>query len=38
MIFKPSSSIGFDERWNPMPKPAEMERILRFNQGRAEEP
>jgi glyoxylase-like metal-dependent hydrolase (beta-lactamase superfamily II) len=53
MSGKPSSSIGFEKRWNPMlrlsreafvealvdvpPKPAEMGRILRFNQGRPEE-
>ena len=50
MSGKPSSTIGFEKRWNPMlrfcreelvaaladvaPKPAEMEQILRFNQGR----
>jgi hydroxyacylglutathione hydrolase len=50
MSGKPSSTIAFERRWNPMvqktknelvlaladvaPKPAEMERILRFNQGR----
>jgi hypothetical protein len=53
MSGKPSSSIGFEKRWNPMlklsreafvdavvevpPKPAEMEHILRFNRGHAEE-
>jgi glyoxylase-like metal-dependent hydrolase (beta-lactamase superfamily II) len=52
MSGKPSSSIGFERRYNPMlalardafvdalvdvpAKPAEMERILRFNQGRGE--
>lgn len=50
MSGKPSSSIGFERKWNPMlslsrdafvdaladvpAKPAEMERTLRFNQGR----
>ena len=49
---KPSSTIAFEKRWNPLlsktredfvnalsdvpPKPAEMERILRTNQGRSE--
>jgi glyoxylase-like metal-dependent hydrolase (beta-lactamase superfamily II) len=49
---KPSSTVAFEKRWNPLlscakgefvealtgvpPKPAEMERILRVNQGRAE--
>lgn len=48
---KPSSTIAFEKRWNPLlccskdefvaalldvpPKPAEMEGILRFNQGRS---
>lgn len=52
MSGKPSSTIGFERRWNPMlsldrvafvealasvpPKPAEMEVILRFNQGHRE--
>jgi len=52
MSGKPSSTIAFEKRWNPLlsctkdefvealadvpPKPAEMERILRVNQGRAE--
>ncbi|MHB1846904.1 MAG: MBL fold metallo-hydrolase, partial [Deltaproteobacteria bacterium] len=52
MSGKPSSTIGFEKRWNPLlsktredfvdalsdvsPKPAEMERILRANQGRPE--
>ena len=52
MSGKPSSTIAFERRWNPMlgksraelvaaladvpPKPADMERILRINQGRAE--
>jgi len=52
MSGKPSSTIAFEKRWNPLlscakhefvealavvpPKPAEMERILRANQGRAE--
>lgn len=52
MSGKPSSTIAFERRWNPLlsrakhefvealaivpPKPAEMERILRENQGRAE--
>jgi len=51
MSGKPSSTIAFEKRWNPLlscgkdefvealavvpPKPAEMERILRANQGRA---
>jgi hydroxyacylglutathione hydrolase len=51
MSGKPSSTIAFERRWNPMltktraelvaalvdvpPKPAEMEQILRANQGRA---
>lgn len=51
MSGKPSSTIAFERRWNPMlqktkdelvaalrdvpPKPAEMDRILRINQGRA---
>jgi len=51
MSGKPSSTIAFERRWNPLlscakdefvealavvpPKPAEMERILRANQGRA---
>jgi hydroxyacylglutathione hydrolase len=50
MSGKPSSTIAFERRWNPLlsmpredfidalsdvpPKPAEMERILRINQGR----
>jgi glyoxylase-like metal-dependent hydrolase (beta-lactamase superfamily II) len=50
MSGKPSSTIGFEKRWNPLlslpkeqfvtavsdvpAKPAEMEAILRFNQGR----
>jgi glyoxylase-like metal-dependent hydrolase (beta-lactamase superfamily II) len=50
MSGKPSSTIAFEKRWNPLlsvsrdgfvdalsdvpPKPAAMERILRFNQGR----
>lgn len=51
MSGKPSSTIGFERRWNPLlgrvepqfidevgsnvpPKPAGMEAILRFNQGR----
>jgi hydroxyacylglutathione hydrolase len=53
MSGKPSSSIAFEKRWNPMlskgrddfiaalmdvpPKPAEMERIMRFNQGKGDE-
>jgi glyoxylase-like metal-dependent hydrolase (beta-lactamase superfamily II) len=52
MSGKPSSTIAFEKRWNPLlsrsrdefvaaladvpPKPAEMERILRVNRGRAE--
>ena len=52
MSGKPSSTIAFEKRWNPLlscakdefvealavvpPKPAEMERILRANQGRAQ--
>jgi hydroxyacylglutathione hydrolase len=52
MSGKPSSTIGFEKRFNPMlsmtreafvealsdvqPKPAEMERILRQNQGRSD--
>ena len=52
MSGKPSSTIAFEKRWNPLlscakdafvealavvpPKPAEMERILRANQGRPE--
>lgn len=52
MSGKPSSTLAFEKRWNPLlsytkdefvealadvpPKPAEMERILRVNQGRAE--
>lgn len=52
MSGKPSSTIAFERRWNPLlssskddfvqalvgvlPKPAEMERILRRNQGRPE--
>ena len=52
MSGKPSSTIAFEKRWNPLlscakdefvealtvvpPKPAEMERITRANQGRAE--
>ena len=52
MSGKPSSTIAFEKRWNPLlscakhefvealavvpPKPAEMERMLRANQGRAE--
>jgi hydroxyacylglutathione hydrolase len=52
MSGKPSSTIAFEKRWNPLlsmtenafveevggkvaPKPADMEAILRFNQGRA---
>ena len=52
MSGKPSSTIAFEKRWNPLlslaedafvaevggnvpPKPADMESILRFNQGRA---
>ena len=53
MSGKPSSTIAFEKRWNPLlsmprdelidaicdvpPKPASMEQILRFNQGRAGE-
>ena len=53
MSGKPSSTIAFEKRWNPMlslareafvdaladvpPKPAEMERVLRFNLGQADE-
>jgi glyoxylase-like metal-dependent hydrolase (beta-lactamase superfamily II) len=49
---KPSSTLAFERRWNPLlsctredfiaaivdvpPKPAEMERTLRYNQGRLE--
>ena len=52
MSGKPSSTIAFEKRWNPMlsrsredfmaalsevpPKPAEMEQILRFNQGQGD--
>jgi glyoxylase-like metal-dependent hydrolase (beta-lactamase superfamily II) len=52
MSGKPSSTLAFEKRWNPLlscpkhefvaalvvvpPKPADMERILRANQGRAE--
>jgi hypothetical protein len=52
MSGKPSSTIAFEKRWNPLlsktrddfvnvladvlAKPAEMERILRVNQGRSE--
>lgn len=52
MSGKPSSTIAFEKRWNPLlsmvredfvnalsdvpPKPAEMEHILRVNQGRPE--
>ncbi len=52
MSGKPSSTIAFEKRWNPLlscpkdefvealavvpPKPAEMERILRANQGRTQ--
>ena len=52
MSGKPSSTIAFERRWNPLlsspreefiealvdvpPKPAEMERILLENRGRAE--
>jgi glyoxylase-like metal-dependent hydrolase (beta-lactamase superfamily II) len=52
MSGKPSSTIAFEKRWNPLlaksredfiealadvpPKPAEMEQILRINQGRQE--
>ena len=52
MSGKPSSTIAFEKRWNPLlscardefvealalvpPKPAEMERMLRANEGRAE--
>ncbi|HEX8952366.1 MAG TPA: MBL fold metallo-hydrolase [Polyangia bacterium] len=52
MSGKPSSTIAFEKRWNPLlalgvdafvdevggnvpPKPADMEAILRFNQGRS---
>lgn len=51
MSGKPSSTIAFEKKWNPLlsksredfiealidvpPKPAEMEQIMRFNQGRA---
>lgn len=51
MSGKPSSTIAFEKRWNPLlsksreefidalsdvpPKPAEMEQIMRVNQGRA---
>jgi glyoxylase-like metal-dependent hydrolase (beta-lactamase superfamily II) len=52
MSGKPSSTLAFEKRWNPLlaagreefvartsegipPKPAEMEAILRYNQGRA---
>lgn len=51
MSGKPSSTIGFEKRWNPMlsmpreefvealsetpPKPAEMDTIVQFNQGRS---
>ncbi len=52
MSGKPSSTIAFEKRWNPLlsmaeaafvdevggkvqPKPADMDAILRFNQGRA---
>ena len=54
MSGKPSSTIGYERRWNPMltksrdefidalrvspAKPAEMEHILRQNQGRADTP
>ena len=50
---KPSSTIAFEKRWNPMlslareafvdaladvpPKPAAMERVLRFNLGQPDE-
>lgn len=54
MSGKPSSTIAFEKRWNPLlskpreefidalsdvpPKPAEMERLLRANQGRTVAP
>lgn len=54
MSGKPSTTIGFEKRWNPLlaksraefvealadgpPKPAEMEQLLRRNQGRGEVP
>lgn len=53
MSGKPSSTIAFEKRWNPMlslareafvdalsdvpPKPAAMERVMRFNLGQADE-
>jgi hypothetical protein len=53
MSGKPSSTIAFEKRWNPMlsldreafigaladvpPKPSEMEQVLRFNLGQADE-
>jgi len=53
MSGKPSSTIAFERRWNPMlsldreafigaladvpPKPSEMEHVLRFNLGQADE-
>src|ERR1041384_346199 len=53
MSGKPSSTIAFEKRWNPMlslsreafigaladvpPKPSEMEHVLRFNLGQADE-
>jgi hydroxyacylglutathione hydrolase len=52
MSGKPSSTIAFEKRWNPLlalakedfvaalidvpPKPAEMDRIMRANRGRAD--
>ena len=52
MSGKPSSTIAFERRWNPLlscakgefvealavvpPRPAQMEHIVRVNQGRAE--
>ncbi len=54
MSGKPSSTIAFEKRWNPLlsssreafiaalidvpPKPAEMQQIMRVNQGRMEQP
>jgi hydroxyacylglutathione hydrolase len=52
MSGKPSSTIAFEKRWNPLleldviafvdevggkvpPKPADMDAILRYDQGRA---
>jgi glyoxylase-like metal-dependent hydrolase (beta-lactamase superfamily II) len=53
MSGKPSSTIAFEKRWNPLlsfdraafvnsladvpPKPMEMEQVLRFNLGQADE-